>query len=269
MITLYDNPFSPFTRKVRMVLNHKEIPYKSTNALTHKARQDFSKLYPRAEVPMIVDGHLQITNSPDIISYLEDAYPQNPVFPEATADRVSVRHWQRVADTLFDAILHDISIWSWPMLNRQDAPPAGLFEAGKKDALQIASAWNAAIGDKPFLCDAVSVADFAMFTHVSALKFLGIELNADEHGHIQRWLKNMRQIPCVQKDLEDIRSFLEKGFAAKEKKDTSSDKVDHGFEKKKIFWRGDRLEWLFHHGFMDWWLKELKEGRAVVPEPLV
>ncbi len=33
MITLYDNPFSPFARKVRMVLFWKELPFESIDTL--------------------------------------------------------------------------------------------------------------------------------------------------------------------------------------------------------------------------------------------
>jgi hypothetical protein len=33
MIILYDNPFSPFARKVRMALQFKEVPYESIGAL--------------------------------------------------------------------------------------------------------------------------------------------------------------------------------------------------------------------------------------------
>jgi len=40
------------------------------------------------------------------------------------------------------------------------------------------------------------------------------------------------------------------------------------YEGETIVWRGDRLEWLFHHGFADWWMEELRAGRAVVPSSL-
>lgn len=38
LLVLYDNPFSPFTRKVRMVLHHKGLPFRSVDGLALRAR---------------------------------------------------------------------------------------------------------------------------------------------------------------------------------------------------------------------------------------
>jgi hypothetical protein len=38
------------------------------------------------------------------------------------------------------------------------------------------------------------------------------------------------------------------------------------FEREKIFWRGDRIEWLLARGFHDWFVGEIKAGRAIWPE---
>ncbi len=37
------------------------------------------------------------------------------------------------------------------------------------------------------------------------------------------------------------------------------------YEDEKIVWRGDRIEWLLAHGFQDWLVSELSQGRAIVP----
>ena len=36
-------------------------------------------------------------------------------------------------------------------------------------------------------------------------------------------------------------------------------------ERQKIFWRGDRLEWLLARGFHGWLLREIDEGRVLWP----
>ena len=38
------------------------------------------------------------------------------------------------------------------------------------------------------------------------------------------------------------------------------------FERTKLFWRGDRIEWLLARGFHDWFLAEIKAGRTLWPE---
>jgi hypothetical protein len=48
---------------------------------------------------------------------------------------------------------------------------------------------------------------------------------------------------------------------------------DLDFERRKIFWRGERIEWLLARGFHAWFFDEIKEGRvawpgATLPAPL-
>ena len=38
------------------------------------------------------------------------------------------------------------------------------------------------------------------------------------------------------------------------------------FERTRIFWRGDRIEWLLARGFHDWFFGEIKAGRTLWPE---
>ena len=38
------------------------------------------------------------------------------------------------------------------------------------------------------------------------------------------------------------------------------------FERTKLSWRGDRIEWLLARGFHGWFFDEIKAGRAIWPE---
>src|SRR5512134_3532194 len=109
MITLYDNPFSPFARKVRMVLEHKGLAFDAIDGLTPEGRSALAAVNPRVEVPVLLDGDLVVVNSADIVAYLEHRYPEGPVYPANPAARVAARAWERLADTLLDAITHDLS----------------------------------------------------------------------------------------------------------------------------------------------------------------
>jgi hypothetical protein len=114
---------------------------------------------------------------------------------------------------------------------------------------------EAALGERGFVCGELSVADLALFPHVSSLRLLGVVLDASRHAKILRWNREMRAIPAVAADLEYVkRSALEKFAPGRSP-----------YEAEKIVWRGDRLEWLLAHGFVDWLRRELAAGRAVVP----
>src|SRR5262249_21175868 len=42
---------------------------------------------------------------------------------------------------------------------------------------------------------------------------------------------------------------------------------DRDIEKRRIFWRGDRIEWILARGFHAWFFNEIKEDRVAWPGP--
>ena len=62
----------------------------------------------------------------------------------------------------------------------------------------------------------------------------------------------MRRLePCV-RDLERTKALL-------------SNLAEADLERTKIFWRGDRIEWVLARGFHPWFLREIEEGRVIWP----
>jgi glutathione S-transferase len=255
MITLYDNPFSPFARKVRMVLRIKEIPFRSVDALARSEHQQLERVNDRAEVPVLIEDGVIVVDSADIVAYLEDRHPEPSILPDSAGARAKARHWQRRADTVLDAIIHDISIWIWPTHRRPDQPPPGLLEAGRRDLERILTELEQEIDRSGFCCDTLSIADLALFPHVSSLKPLGIVLDDSRHPNLCRWNRQMRSQAAVAEDLAYLKQSAVEKFAS----------GPSPYEDERIVWRGDRIEWLLASGFADWFVAELRAGRAVIP----
>src|SRR5262245_10992839 len=174
MRVLYDNPFSPFTRKVRMVMDWKGLAYTSVDALAVEHLPALRARSVRAEVPVLVDGDLTLSESAEIVAYLDDVHPVPPILPAAPRLRAKARRWQRVADRLLDAILHDISLWAWPTHRRGDEPPPGLVDAGQCDLRAILAELEDSLGEGEYICGGLSIADFAVFPHVPSLRLVGV-----------------------------------------------------------------------------------------------
>ena len=255
MLTLYDNPFSPFARKVRMVLRFKGLPYHSVDALALAEHDRLVDVNPRVEVPVLVDGGVTVTDSADIVFYLGDRFPNPAVLPTSPELRAKARRWQRLSDTLLDAIIHNISIWTWPTHHRSDQPPKGLLEAGRRELRKILADLEGSIDLSGFVCDHLSIADFSLLPHISSLKPLGVLLDEAAFPKLLRWNRTMRMQSAVQEDLDYVkRSAIEKFGSGQSP-----------YEDEKIVWRGDRIEWLLAHGFQDWFISELSRDRAIVP----
>jgi hypothetical protein len=113
---------------------------------------------------------------------------------------------------------------------------------------------ESALRDQAYLCGALSIADFALFPHVSSLKPLGMVLD-ERYPQLSAWNRRLRGLAVVQQDLEYVRRAARDKFV-----DGPSP-----YEGERIVWRGDRIEWLFHNDFVDWWYAEYRAGRATVP----
>ena len=249
---LYDNAFSPFARKVRLVLDHKRLAYEAFDGLAADAHGALAAANPRVEVPVLEDGDVRVVNSSDIVAYLEHRYPTRPVYPADPALRVKARAWERTADVLLDAILHDASIWTWPILDRPDEPPAGLAEAAREDLESVYGDLERALGDEGFLCGDVSIADLALFPHLASVRFLGVPFTAERHPKLCSWFERVRRLPICQADLARTREWM------------TSMRQD-ATKVSRIVWRGDRIEWMLARGFHEWFLGEIRAGRVGWP----
>jgi glutathione S-transferase len=123
-LRLLENAFSPFARKVRMVLEHKGLAFETVDGLHRESHEALAAVNPRREVPVLVDGATVVVNSSHIVAYLEDAYPRPPVLPGDAAARARIRDWERLADTLLDPIVVDVSLWSWAKRRRAISMPS-------------------------------------------------------------------------------------------------------------------------------------------------
>jgi glutathione S-transferase len=116
MLTLYDHPLSPYAQKVKIALREKGQAFEAVSPGglgAGGAQGDFLKANPRAEVPALVDGDVQIFDSTIILEYIEDRWPTPALLPKTPAERARVRMLEEVMDTHFEAINWGLSEIRW------------------------------------------------------------------------------------------------------------------------------------------------------------
>jgi len=254
MLTLFSNGFSPFARKVAMALEYKGLAYETVDGLARSNHERLLAVNPRAEVPVLVDGDITVVNSSDIVAYLDLRYPARPIYPADLKARVEARALERLTDTRVDAILLDCSIWTWA--ERKDPPLPGLKEAGQRDLDKIFARIEATLEAfaTPLPFGHPTVAEFAFWPHLTALRPLGLSLGAERHPRLAAWFAAMRSDKVFSDDSRRTLEFM--------KAIGTNDEL----ERTKLFWRGDRIEWLLARGFHDWFFGEIKAGRTLWPE---
>jgi glutathione S-transferase len=254
MLTLFSNAFSPFARKVVMALEYKGLAYETVDGLTHTNRERLLAVNPRAEVPTLVDGDVTVVNSSDILAHLDLVHPERPIYPADPKARVAARALERLADTRVDAILLVCSIWTWA--ERTDPPLTGLKETGQRDLETCFARIEATLGGfaAPLPFGHPTIAEFAFWPHLASLRTLGFSLDAGRFPRLGAWLDAMRQDEVFRSDARRTVDFMKSVGA--------NDDV----ERTRLFWRGDRIEWLLARGYHDWFLGEIAAGRVIWPD---
>jgi len=245
---LFDNSFSPFARKVRLVLDLKGLDYEIVDGLLLANHDALIAVNKRAEVPALVDGDIVVVNSADIVAYLDRQYPEPSIYPADPKKYVRARAWERCADTTIDPILVDISYWAWAQ--RPDTMPDGLLDAARADMDKVFAALEHDLAGNDYVCGTLSIADLALFPHISACKAMDVPIDGERYPNVTAWLRRMRGLEICKADLDRARRYIQNVANA-------------GIETKKIFWRGDRIEWVLARGYHDWFMKEIAEDRVL------
>ena len=251
MLTLYGNAFSPFSRKVQIVLEHKSVEYDMVDGLTHANRDKLASVNKRLEVPAIDHDGLVVVNSADIVAYLERVFPDRPVYPSDLESWVRARAWERCSDSVVDPILVDISYWVWAI--RNDQMPEGLLDAARADWTAIYDLLDHELEGRNWICGELSIADIALFPHLSGTRLLQVPIDESRHPNLLSWYKRARAEKIFADDVARTKAYLAVPEAM-------------NIEREKIFWRGDRIEWILARGYHEWFVKEIQEGRVLWPE---
>jgi glutathione S-transferase/RNA polymerase-associated protein len=255
VLTLFDDVFSPYARKVRIALYEKAIPFERVRALHGDCnRTDFLHVNPRGEVPALLDGDLALFDSTVICEYLEDIHPEPALYPADPGLRARCRLIEDLADTRLDAALYAVTIVEF---GRGESHPE-MYAVAARDVQRLYDELEQALAGKEFFCGSCSVADVAVLPHLAVAAFLGFALDPARHAGLLAWLVRMQARPAVARDDADVLESLAR----------LQQEQRPAFDPYRVQWRSDRLEWVIKNGFAPWFLEEMKAGRTFFPLPV-
>jgi glutathione S-transferase len=100
-LELYHHGSSACAAKVRFALEEKRLPWTGRYVDILKGEQFepvFLALNPKAVVPVLVHDGAVVVESTVICEYLEESFPQHPLYPSAPLERARVREWTKAVD---------------------------------------------------------------------------------------------------------------------------------------------------------------------------
>ena len=200
---LYSGPLSLFSRKVEIALHEKALPFERVMVAFDQTvgyapkHPDVMAANPKSQVPVLIDQDLAVYDSTVILEYLEDAYPQPPLYPRSAAGRARCRLFDVFADEVMlmpiKALMHRTSPrLSDPALWAADEAKAELAEPEIRNHFRYL---NVQLQDKPYLCSVFSAADISVFMAVLYSQRLGGPRVAGFEA-LNRWMSMLQCRPA-------------------------------------------------------------------------
>jgi len=206
MRLLYHLPLSPFSRKVRLVLAEKRLPFELRVEKVWEQRPDYAELNPANTVPTLVEENgLSIPDSGVICEYLEEAYPEASLLGRTLAERVEVRRLVTWFDGKFS---HEVTrnLLGEKFMKRlmgRGNPDAAALRAGYQGLRRHLEYVGWLAETRKWLAgEALSLADFAAAGHLSALDFAG-DVDWSVSAPAKEWYARIKSRPAFRPLLGD------------------------------------------------------------------
>lgn len=177
---LYSGPLSFFSRKIEIALAEKGLAFDRICApFTHIEGYapkliEVTTANPKGQVPVLNDGSVTLYDSTVILEYLEDAYPEPPLYPGDPAARARCRVLELYADEIMlpplKALMHRSEPWNDPERRKKLEVRAGRAEAVLAQQFVYL---EGQIRGNSFLGEGFSAADIAVFMGVHFGQRLG------------------------------------------------------------------------------------------------
>ena len=204
--TLYHLWLSPHSRKVRLTLAEKNLPFNMVAEQTWERRRDFLALNPTGEVPVLIEeDNTVLSESMAICEYLEEKHPEPNLIGENPYDRAEVRRLVAWFDKKFDEEV------TCKLINEKVMKRfLGLGEPDSREIRAAKTNINTHLNYITFLTDRrfwlagdkISLADFAAAAHLSCIDYLG-DVPWIDHVSAKNWYARIKSRPSFRQILSD------------------------------------------------------------------
>lgn len=205
---LFTGPVSLFGKKVEIAAYEKNIaldiewvPFTLKDYYQDK-HPEVVRINPKQQVPVLIDGDLEIFDSTQILEYFENKFPETPLWPRDIQQRAKARLLELVSDEIIFGQLIGLVNGGATISDeeKQDIIKATLEQYSQLDQR---------LQDQEYFFKDFSIADIAIYCSMTLGQFYNI--NIPEHlSKLQAWRKRMNKRESVQKATKPMLAFIEK-----------------------------------------------------------
>ncbi len=192
---LYSGPLSMFGAKAEIAAHEKGLAFElvmvpfEMKTLYQPKHPEVLRVNPKRQVPVLIDGDLEIFDSTQIFEYLETIKPEPALWPADPKARARARLLEHKSDEVyFPPVIRLMGLQGTP-----DDPAAVEARAA---ALAFYDGMEKAIADKEWLAGSYSYADIAFYMAQIFGDRMGAPMT-DAHPKLQAWRVRMSARPPV------------------------------------------------------------------------
>jgi glutathione S-transferase len=165
MLRLCGFPISNYFNKARIALLEKGVPFDLDPACRPSQDDAFLARSPMGKVPFLeMDGGAQLSESQVICEYLEDVYPQKPLYPRDALERARVRELITIMELHMELVAR--RLYPHAFFGRGPASE-DLKQAVEKELAKGVRAFRMRAKFDPYVAGAeLTLADCAAFVHL-------------------------------------------------------------------------------------------------------
>ncbi|SFM53157.1 glutathione S-transferase family protein [Variovorax sp. OV329] len=204
---IYSGPLSMFGAKVEIAAREKGVafelvmvPFTTDDAYEPKHPEVLRVNPVKRQVPVLVDEEVALFDSTQIFEYLEDRYPQAPLWPEGVADRARARQLEQQSDEVF-----------FPNVIRlfglQDDMQAAPALAACAACARFYDEMEALLAGRDFLAGPYSFADIGFYMACVFADRKGAGMT-DATPRLIDWRTRVGERPAVRAVVEPMMGFL-------------------------------------------------------------
>ncbi|MCT7951703.1 glutathione S-transferase family protein [Ancylothrix sp. C2] len=98
MLELYQFELSHYSEKVRLILDYKGLQYRKIEVTPGVGQLEVYRLSGQRQLPVLKDGNIVIADSTAIAQYLDQQYPDRPLYPSDAKERALTTILEEWAD---------------------------------------------------------------------------------------------------------------------------------------------------------------------------
>ena len=192
---LYSGPMSMFGAKAQIAALEKGaafelimVPHGLRNGY-HPKHPEVLRINPKGQVPVLVDGEVEIFDSTQIFEFLEDRYPNPPLWPRDVAARAVARQLEHCSDEVF--FPHVIALMGGRAALDDDKTRAARAASANYYRLM-----EQQLAGRDYLAGPFSYADIAFYMAQLFGAFLSAPMTGDTPA-LQAWRSRMTARPAV------------------------------------------------------------------------